>query len=128
MNNSKKILLMALLIISIAVAWSVKEVTVVQATAHTHSGGTATCTTPAKCSVCGKSYGSPLGHDLTGWIWTNNGAHGSLTHYKECKRCTAEFYVNTHNFGGWYTVRAQTCTEGGIKKSSCGTSAYTRTS
>ena len=29
-----------------------------------HSGGTATCTDPAKCDVCGVAYGEALGHDL----------------------------------------------------------------
>ena len=29
-----------------------------------HSGGTATCTEPAECEVCGVAYGEALGHDL----------------------------------------------------------------
>ena len=29
-----------------------------------HSGGTATCTDPAECDVCGVAYGEALGHDL----------------------------------------------------------------
>ena len=31
-------------------------------TAHEHTGGTATCTEAAKCTICGQSYGEALGH------------------------------------------------------------------
>ena len=242
MNNSKKILLMALLIISIAVAWSAKEVTVVQATAHTHtwnisaatctqakkctscgyvaqaalghnyshsyvdtgsthtdvfscnrcgswvnhynqshswnqsrtctqgrrctqcghsdgalghnwgswtyndnsmhkktcsrcgaadygyhSGGTATCTTAKVCSVCNHAYGNPLGHDIPNvWHQTSNGSHGSLSHYQECNRCHAEFYVGTHegNYGNWRVTTEPTCTTTGVKKRTCGVCGY----
>ena len=45
-----------------------------------HSGGTATCTEKAKCSVCDMEYGDVLGHDWS--AWANNGE----THIRSCQR------------------------------------------
>ena len=58
-----------------------------------HSGGTATCTDPAECDVCGVAYGEALGHDLqhhdaqaatcTGIGWNA---------YDTCSRCEYTTY------------------------------------
>lgn len=45
-----------------------------------HTGGTATCTKKAVCSVCGCEYGDPLGHD---WAFS---ANNDQTHVRTCQR------------------------------------------
>lgn len=57
--------------------------------AHTtHIGGTATCTEPAKCAICGEPYGKPAGHKAGKWEVTKK---ASLTENglkeKKCTRC-----------------------------------------
>lgn len=39
-----------------------------------HSGGTASCTAKAVCSVCGQSYGEPAGHNWGKWTFQTDGA------------------------------------------------------
>lgn len=52
-----------------------------------HTGGTATCTEKAKCSVCGTSYGDKEAHGYAnGFRYTSDGA-GSGTHTKYCRDC-----------------------------------------
>ena len=45
-----------------------------------HTGGTATCTKKAVCSVCGCEYGDPLDHD---WAFS---ANNDQTHVRTCRR------------------------------------------
>lgn len=45
-----------------------------------HTGGTATCTKKAVCSVCGCEYGDPLDHD---WAFS---ANNDQTHVRTCQR------------------------------------------
>ena len=45
-----------------------------------HTGGTATCTEKAVCSVCGREYGDPLDHD---WAFS---ANNDQTHVRTCRR------------------------------------------
>ncbi len=57
--------------------------------AHTtHVGGTATCTEPAMCAICGEPYGKPAGHKAGKWEVTKK---ASLTENglkeKKCTRC-----------------------------------------
>ena len=47
-----------------------------------HRGGTATCTEKAQCTVCGREYGEPLGHQ-----WSNAWTTDEKNHWKECTRC-----------------------------------------
>ena len=51
-----------------------------------HSGGTASCTAKAKCSVCGQEYGGYAAHvyDTTKWVKIDDGHHGH-----KCKNCNA---------------------------------------
>lgn len=65
-----------------------------------HTGGTATCTGGAICSLCGNEYGTPLGHDYGNWVSNNNG-----THTKVCARDNS--HTETVNCSGGQA----TCTE-----------------
>ena len=86
-----------------------------------HTGGTATCTEQATCSVCGEKYGNTLGHNYGTLIPQTNAtcsATGIRSHYK-CSSCnklfaddehktettlddlTIAINPNAHNFGEW---------------------------
>ncbi len=75
----------------------------------THSGGTATCTTQAKCSTCGKEYGELGQHDYSG-SWQSD----STNHWHVCSNCTSTADNAAHSGG------IATCTEQ-AKCSTCGT-------
>ncbi len=74
------------------------------------SGGTATCTQKAVCTVCNTEYGSLKEHDYEGssvWKSDNSG------HWKKCNDCTAEDVEGkgSHVPGAAATeTTAQTCT------------------
>ena len=55
-----------------------------------HNGGTATCTEPAECEVCGVAYGEALGHSFTSYV-SNNDATCTEdgTETAKCDRCDA---------------------------------------
>ena len=86
-----------------------------------HTGGTATCTEPAICAVCGEKYENAHGHkygDLIPKIEPTCSATGVKAHYK-CSDCNKVFKddehktettlddltiainPNAHNFGKW---------------------------
>ena len=86
-----------------------------------HTGGAATCTEQATCSVCGEKYGNALGHkygDLIPKTEPTCSATGVEAHYK-CSVCNKVFKddehktettlddlaiainPNAHNFGEW---------------------------
>ena len=86
-----------------------------------HTGGTATCTEQATCSVCGEKYGDALGHnygDIIPKTEPTCSAVGVDAHYK-CSVCNKVFKndehktettldeltiainPNAHNFGEW---------------------------
>ena len=76
-----------------------------------HSGGTATCVTPAECEVCGAAYGDALGHDLEHHeakpaTCTENGWEA----YDTCTRCDYTTYVEIAAKGHTFGPDA-TCTE-----------------
>lgn len=56
----------------------------VQSQTHTHTGGTATCTQKAVCTICGQEYGELLPHSFVNGI---------------CTVCGAAETVHTHVFG-----------------------------
>ncbi len=61
--------------------------------ADNHTGGTATCTAKAKCSVCGKTYGDLLEH-------TPGADDGDCTTAITCSECgKITVNVKEHNFG-----------------------------
>ena len=75
-----------------------------------HSGGTATCTKKAVCTVCGTSYGELASHDYA-LSWSQGDANG---HWHKCKNCSAHDTQVKHTPGSAATeTTAQTCTECG---------------
>lgn len=78
------------------------------------SGGTATCTQRATCTVCGAEYGDVLGHDFT-TSWT----HDDNEHWKQCSRCDAKDDVSPHTWDSGTITTAHTCTKAGEKTYSC---------
>ena len=77
-----------------------------------HAGGTATCMSPAKCSVCGLTYGGTSANhvdNVNNLNWTTD----SSTHKKVCS-CGTVLASASHSGG------QATCTEAG-KCSTCGT-------
>jgi len=79
-----------------------------------HSGGTATCTQRATCTVCGAEYGDVLGHDFT-TSWT----HDDNEHWKQCSRCDEKDDVGPHTWNSGTVTTAPTCTKAGEKTYSC---------
>lgn len=72
-----------------------------------HSGGTATCTKKAVCSVCGVSYGNLADHEYE-TSWNQGDANG---HWHECKNCSAHDAQVKHTPGATATEdTAQFCT------------------
>ena len=78
------------------------------------SGGTATCTQRATCTVCGAEYGDALGHDFT-TSWT----HDDNEHWKQCSRCDIKDDVSPHTWNNGTITTAPTCTKAGKKTYSC---------
>ena len=79
-----------------------------------HSGGTATCTQRATCTVCGAEYGDALGHDFT-TSWT----HDDNEHWKQCSRCDKKDDVGPHTWDNGTITTAPTCTKAGEETYSC---------
>ena len=78
------------------------------------SGGTATCTQRAKCTVCGAEYGNALGHDFT-----TSWAHDDNEHWKQCSRCDKKDDVGPHTWDNGTITAAHTCTKAGEETYSC---------
>ena len=78
------------------------------------SGGTATCTQKAKCTVCGAEYGDVLGHDFT-----NSWTHDDNEHWKQCSRCDEKDDVGPHTWNSGTVTTAPTCTKAGEETYSC---------
>ena len=78
------------------------------------SGGTATCTQRATCTVCGAEYGDALGHDFT-TSWT----HDDNEHWKQCSRCDKKDDVSPHTWDNGTVTTAPTCTKAGEETYSC---------
>ena len=64
-----------------------------------HTGGTATCTERAVCTVCSTKYGNLSGHDFT------LAQHDETQHWNKCSRCDATDTKADHTGG------TATCTE-----------------
>ena len=79
-----------------------------------HSGGTATCTQRATCTVCGAEYGDVLGHDFT-TSWT----HDDNEHWKQCSRCDKKDDVGPHTWDNGTITTAPTCTKAGERTYTC---------
>ena len=87
-----------------------------------HSGGTATCTQRATCTVCGAEYGDALGHDFT-TSWT----HDDNEHWKQCSRCDAKDDVGPHTWDSGTITTAPTCTKAGERTYTCTECGATKT-
>lgn len=80
-----------------------------------HSGGAATCTDKAECSICGTEYGSLTEHTY-GTEWKSDGT----SHWHVCA-CGAKADSTAHTYGNWKVVKAATTTAKGKKATSfCG--------
>ena len=86
------------------------------------SGGTATCTQKAKCTVCGAEYGNVLGHDFT-TSWT----HDDNEHWRQCSRCDEKKDVSPHTWDSGTETTASTCTKAGEKTYTCTKCGATKT-
>ena len=87
-----------------------------------HSGGTATCTQRATCTVCGAEYGDVLGHDFT-TSWT----HDDNMHWKQCSRCDKKDDVSPHTWDSGTITTAPTCTKAGERTYTCTECGATKT-
>lgn len=87
-----------------------------------HSGGTATCTQRATCTVCGAEYGDALGHDFT-TSWT----HDDNEHWKQCSRCDEKKDVSPHTWENGTITIAPTCTKAGERTYTCTECGATKT-
>ena len=85
-----------------------------------HSGGTATCTQRATCTVCGEEYGDVLGHDFS---WT----HDDNMHWKQCSRCDKKDDVSPHTWDSGTVTTAPTCTKAGERTYTCTECGATKT-
>ena len=86
------------------------------------SGGTATCTQRAKCTVCGAEYGNALGHEFT-TSWT----HDDNEHWRQCSRCNEKKDVSSHTWDSGTETTASTCTKAGEKTYTCTKCGATKT-
>lgn len=96
-----------------------KDETVIPATGH--QGGTATCTSKAKCCVCGVSYGNYESHDYS-ISWTIDQKATCTTagsKSQHCKNCSARTNVTTIPATG-HTGGTATCSQQ-AKCTTCGT-------
>ena len=91
-----------------------------------HSGGTATCTEPASCEVCGAEYGSALGHNFNNYRPDGNATcleDGTKT--SKCSRCDAKDTMLDagsalgHSFTNYTSDGNATCLEDGTKTAKC---------
>ena len=64
-------------------------------TKEAHSGGTASCTEKAKCSVCGQEYGGLKAHDFANGPYRYDGEQ----HWKKCANCDATDTKEAHSGG-----------------------------
>ena len=78
-----------------------------------HSGGKATCTQKANCTVCGVEYGNALGHDFTVRQYDND------NHWMKCSRCDEIENKSSHTWDSGTVTTAPTCTKAGKKTYSC---------
>lgn len=78
-----------------------------------HTGGTATCTEPAVCELCGESYGEALGHSHA-TTWTYN----ETKHWNECA-CGDKANEADHNWIAGEITTQPTCTTVGQQNYAC---------
>ena len=72
-----------------------------------HEGGTATCTSPARCTLCGSLYGEPDPNNHTGTpgAWESDGSE----HWKEYSCCGARAETAAHTWNAATCTAPKTC-------------------
>ena len=83
----------------------------------THTGGTTTCSTKKKCTICGEPYGelNPSNHTALS-DWKFDETH----HWKVCAGCNTTGIDNAaHTYGGWIIDKEATATETGSRHKVC---------
>ena len=114
-----------------------KKLELKSGSAHVHSGGTATCTQKAVCSICGKAYGELAEHKFTAEVAEKQYLKSAATctakavYYKSCAVCGAKG-TETFEFGEkaahdftaevaeeQYLKSAATCTAKAVYYKSC---------
>ena len=95
-------------------------------TKEAHSGGTASCTAKAKCSVCGQEYGGYAAHvyDTTKWV---NGDSDKDHHWHECTKCHEKKDLTEHTWDDGEVTTPATCTADGVKTLTCTACSATKT-
>ena len=85
------------------------------------SGGTATCTQRATCTVCDAEYGDALGHDFTVQQYDKD------NHWMKCSRCVEIENKSPHTWDSGTETTASTCTKAGKKTYTCTVCHATKT-
>ena len=80
-------------------------------TKEAHSGGTASCTAKAKCSVCGQEYGGLKAHDFANGPYRYDGEQ----HWKKCANCDATDTKEAHSGGEATCTQKAVCEKCGQK-------------
>ena len=97
---------------------------------HEHSGGAATCTAKAVCTICGESYGELAEHDLNaatctepksckncdytegealGHDWSSTVQFDEVEHWYDCNRCDEKRGVAGHSGGNTSCTTKAVC-------------------
>ncbi len=90
-----------------------------------HSGGTTTCSTKKKCTICGEPYGEldPSNHTALS-DWTSN----ETGHWKACADCkAADIDKAIHAYSDWIIDKEPTVAEAGAKCRECSVCHYKET-
>lgn len=136
--EKKRIIIAAIVIVAIIAAIlggikineKIKENKLIEAikkdpnTPHEHVWTEPTCTEPAQCTLCGRTKGKELGHNVEKWervkepTCENDGVHEGI-----CTRCgevlQKPITKSGHRWYNWKTVRRATCNEKGLKERTC---------
>ncbi len=128
-SSIKKIIFLALMILLWANSQNMFVVSGSGGNTHVHSWGSATCTRPATCGICGATSGSALGHNIETTGYTATGSTISHRVNRSCTRCGMNADASeAHRWGGWYTATSPTCTSAGVSARSCGRCGQSETS
>ena len=80
-----------------------------------HTGGTATCTEKATCTICGQQYGELKAHTWNTESWQQDTAN----HWRTCTVCGAADEKTAHTYSEWVVTKEATATESGSRERSC---------
>ncbi len=80
-----------------------------------HTGGTATCTEKATCTICGQQYGELKAHTWNTESWQQDTAN----HWRTCTVCGAADEKAAHTYSEWVVTKEATATESGSRERSC---------